>query len=77
MTLPYHCRAHRVANVWADYMHDFKSNPKEKFISVASSMIPSIESAAKNLATLTNMNRTVHTPTYNSVIAEAAQKCPA
>ncbi len=48
--------------------------PVDKFIGVASLMIPSIEAAAKKLVSVANMNRTVHTSTYNRVIVEAAQK---
>ena len=42
-----------------------------KFIGAARSLVPSIEAAALKLVALTNMNRTIHTPTYNRLIAEA------
>jgi hypothetical protein len=48
-----------------------------KFISTARPLIPLIEAAAAKLLGLAAMNRTVHTPTYNRLIAEAAAKCTA
>jgi hypothetical protein len=45
-----------------------------KFINVARPMVPLIEAAARKLVSLANMNRTVHAPTYNVLIAEAVKK---
>lgn len=43
-----------------------------QFISAARSLVPLIEAAALKLVGLANMNRTVHLPTYNRLIAAVA-----
>jgi hypothetical protein len=48
--------------------------PDAKFISAARPLVPLIEAAALKLVTLINMNRVVHTQTYNVLIADAAKK---
>ena len=45
---------------------------KKKFIGAASSLIPSIETAALKLIAIANLNCAIHTPTYNRLIADAA-----
>jgi hypothetical protein len=43
--------------------------------SVAWPMIPLIESAARKLVAVANVNRSVHSTVYNTLIAEAALRC--
>ena len=54
-------------------MYNLTPIAETQFINAARSLIPSIEAAALKLAALANMNRMVHTPTYNSVIAAAVR----
>ncbi len=48
-----------------------------KFISAARPLVPLIEAAALKLVVVINMNRTVHAPTYNILIADAVKKAAA
>ena len=43
--------------------------------SVAWPMIPLIESAARKLVAVANVNRRVHATVYNALISEAALRC--
>jgi hypothetical protein len=63
--------ASRIRTVWFDYMRTLNPVVDAKFIGAARSLIPCIEAAALKLVGLTNMNRAVHSPTYNRLIAEA------
>ncbi len=47
---------------------------EDKFTSIVKSVYPLIKEAAEQAMALANMNRTVHLPTYNRVIAETARK---
>ncbi len=67
----------RVKTAWREHMRYLEPIDSRKFISSASPMIPLIQRAALKLATIANMNRTVHRPTYNQVFAEAARQCAA
>jgi hypothetical protein len=62
----------RINTVWLGYMNTLAPISDTAFINVARPLIPSIEAAALKLVALSNMNRAVHTPTYNRLIAEAA-----
>jgi hypothetical protein len=46
--------------------------PDTKLFPVARPLAPLVQSAAARLARLAGINRTVHTPTYNRIIAEVA-----
>ena len=63
--------ASRISSVWLDYMRTLTPVVDTNFIAPARSLIPSIEAAALKLVNLANMNRTIHTPTYNLLISEA------
>ena len=67
----HHNSASRIRSVWLDYMHTLTPVVDTKFIAPARSLIPSIEAAALKLIGVANMNRAIHTPTYNRLIAEA------
>ena len=64
----------RVSAIWLEYMNTGKPIVDAKFISAARPMVPLIEAAAAKHTALANMNRTVHLPTYNKLIAEAAAR---
>ena len=66
--------AMRVKTAWREHMRYLEPIDSRKFIASASPMIPLIQGAARKLAAIANMNRTVHTPTYNRVFAEAARQ---
>ena len=67
----HHHSASRISSVWLDYMRTLTPVVDTNFIAPARSLIPSIEAAALKLVNLANMNRTIHTPTYNLLISEA------
>jgi hypothetical protein len=58
-------------------MRNLEPIPETKFISTARPVIPRIHAAALKLVALANMNRTVHTTTYNNIIAESARQIAA
>jgi hypothetical protein len=66
----------RVSTIWLEYMRSSQPIADAKFVSAARAVVPLIEAAAGKLTALANMNRTVHLPTYNKLIAEAARKLP-
>ena len=64
----------RVSAIWLEYMNTGKPVIDTKFIAAARPIVPLIEAAAGKHAALANMNRAVHLPTYNKLIAEAAAR---
>ena len=68
--------AKRVRDAWLGYMNTKQLNT-DHFVKTASRMVPLIMEAAGKLAALANMNRTVHLPTYNKLIASAAARTAA
>jgi hypothetical protein len=47
---------------------------EDRFTTTIKPLYPLIKEAAEQTMALANMNRTVHLPTYNKVIAETARK---
>ncbi len=64
----------RVSTAWTEHMRTLTPISDAKFISAARPLVPLIEAAALKLVAVVNMNRTVHTPTYNVLIADAVKK---
>ena len=48
--------------------------PSATFINSAMPVLPLIKASAVKIAAFTNLNRTVHTETYNRLIGEAVAK---
>ena len=75
---PHHHRsASRVRTAWSDHMRTLAPIVDTKFINAARPMVPLIEAAAVKLVGLANMNRVVHTPIYNRLIASVASNVAA
>jgi hypothetical protein len=55
-----------------DHLHNITKAVDAKLMSVARPLIPLVEALATKLSSLANINRTIHTPTYNRLIAAAA-----
>lgn len=51
-------------------MKDGKPPLDVKFVNSASALVPRIVLAATKLMSLSNLNRTVHLPTYNKLMGE-------
>jgi hypothetical protein len=66
------CRAARVKTVWLEFMRTGQPTDDAKFVGSARAVLPLIVAAAGKLTALANVNRAVHLPTYNKLIAEAA-----
>ncbi len=66
--------ASRVRTVWLEHMRTLAPIIDTKFINTARPLIPLIEAAALKLVALANMNRTVHAPTYNRLIADTVKQ---
>jgi len=62
----------RIKTFWSRIMKDGKVPVDLKFINSARALVPRIEKAAMKLMSLSNLNRTVHLPTYNKLIGEEA-----
>lgn len=65
-------RANRIEGLIANIMYDGKIPEDTHIIKNIKPLVPAIEETATQLRSLSNLNRTVHLPTYNKLIAEAA-----
>ena len=73
----YFHRSSRVKAILIDRMTDGVMPTLEsldRFGNYIKAMLPAIDSVSEKAMALVNMNRTVHLPTYNKIIAEAARE---
>lgn len=69
--------ASRVRSAWLDHMLTLAPVSDAGFVAAGRPLVPLVQSAAARLAHLAGVNRAVHTPTYNLVIAGAAARAAA
>lgn len=63
-----------VQDLMMKIMKDGKVDMQSRIAKVAPQVVADIEKTATKLMSLTNLNRTVHLPTYNLLIGEEARK---
>ena len=65
------CSASRVRKTLSDFLHKTPKVIDDKLMNVARPLIPFIEALSVKIAFLLDVNRAIHSSTYNSLIAAA------
>ncbi len=66
------CRVHKTL---VDHLRTTTLAVDAKLVSVAMPLVPLVEALATTLSAFADINRRIHTPTYNRLIAAAVDEC--